>query len=62
MQQSIIQNGSRAVVITQQGQSFSTRLYVGARNGLAAASATLVSGKFKSLHGATRWAERQVAA
>lgn len=62
MQQTIIQNGSRAVVVTQQGNSFSARLYVGARNGLANASATLVSGAFKSLNGATRWAERQVAA
>lgn len=62
MSQTIIQSGSRAVVITQQGKSFSARLYVGARNGLANAVATLTNSKFKSLKGATRWADRQVAA
>lgn len=61
MSNQIISSGSRAVVISQYGSRFETRLYVGARNGMADAVATLVCGKFKSLKGATRWAERQVA-
>lgn len=57
-----ISNGSRSVVISQYGSRVEARLYVGAKNGLADATATLVCGKFKSLKGATRWAERQVVA
>lgn len=62
MEQSIISNGNRAVVITAQGGRFETRLYVNARGGMANASATSVCGKFKSAAGAKRWAAKQVAA
>lgn len=61
MTQQIISNGSRAVVISQYGSRIETRLYVGAKNGLASATATLVCGKFKSLTGAARWAKGRVA-
>jgi hypothetical protein len=60
--QQIVQNGNRAVVITIQGATFTTRLYVNARNGLAGASATLEAKTFKSLKGAQRWADAKVAA
>jgi hypothetical protein len=49
-------------VVSQYGSRFETRLYVGARDGLANATATLSCGKFKSLNGAIRWANAQVAA
>jgi hypothetical protein len=62
MGQQIISKGSRAVVVSQYGSRFETRLYVGARDGLANATATLSCGKFKSLNGAIRWANAQVAA
>jgi hypothetical protein len=52
MTQKIISKGSKAVVVSQYGSRFETRLYVGARDGLQSAVATLVCGKFKSLQGA----------
>ncbi len=58
----IVQNGNRAVVVTEQAGRFSARLYVNARSGIANASATLVANTFKSAAGATRWASKQVAA
>jgi hypothetical protein len=62
VQQQIITKGNRAVVITTQDGRFETRLYVNARNGLAAASATFEAGKFKSQAAAQRWADRKLAA
>ena len=58
----IISKGSRAVVVSQYGSRFETRLYVGARDGIQDAVATLVCGTFKSPNGALNWARKQVAA
>ena len=54
--------GSRAVVINGLGATYSARLYVNARNGIASADATLVNGSFKTIAGARRWAEKRLAA
>lgn len=57
-----ITKGNSAVVINDNGGTFSARLYVNVRNGLANASATTISSTFKSLAGAQRWANRKLAA
>lgn len=62
MQQQVVSKGSRAVVILSQGGSFDARLYVGARDGIANASATPTAKSFKTAVGANRWAAKQVAA
>jgi hypothetical protein len=60
--QKIIQNGSRAVSIyanTIEGP-FSARVYVNCEAGQLG-DATLVARKFKSLKGAERWANSELA-
>ena len=55
-------NGSRAVVITQQGEHIWANLYVGARNGIEHASITPTRWTGKTMAGALRWADKQLAA
>jgi len=55
-----ITNGSRAVVITQQGDVVWANLYVGARNGIEHASITPTRWTGKTVAGAKRWAAKQV--
>jgi hypothetical protein len=62
MTQTIITNGSRAVVITEQGSKVWANLYVNAKNGLADASITSLRWTGKSVAGAKAWAAKQVAA
>lgn len=59
--QTIISNGSRAVVISQQGAHFWANLYVGARNGLDGASITPSRWEGKTLKGAQKWADKILA-
>jgi len=60
--QTIKTNGSRAVVINQQGEHIWANLYVGARNGIEHASITPTRWTGKTMAGALRWAEKQLAA
>ena len=57
MSQFTIKSGSRQVVVTVQGQSYSARLYV--NNG---ETATLQSWKGKTETGARRWAAKAMGA
>lgn len=59
--QEIITAGNRAVVINQQADSVWANLYVNARNGLQNADITLLQWKGRTLAGARRWAEKQLA-
>lgn len=61
MNQTIIQSGNRAVVVTAQDGKFSARLYVNARDGISNADATLMAGSFKTAPGAQRWANKVLA-
>lgn len=54
--------GNRAVVINQQGDKVWANLYVNARNGIEGASITAQHWCGKTLAGALRWADKQVAA
>jgi hypothetical protein len=60
--QTIKTNGSRAVVINEQNGHFWANLYVGARNGLADASITPLRWTGKTMKGAQKWADKQLAA
>lgn len=62
MTQTIITNGNRAVVINEQGGRVWANLYVNARNGMADASITALRWTGKTVAGAKKWAEKQVAA
>jgi hypothetical protein len=62
MTQTIITNGSRAVIITEQDGYIWANLYVGARNGIEHASITPTRWTGKTMAGARRWAAKQVAA
>jgi hypothetical protein len=55
-------NGSRAVVINEQAGRVSANLYVNARNGIESADITLQRWTGKTMAGALRWAEKQLAA
>lgn len=54
--------GNRAVVINRQGNSVWANLYVNARNGLQNADITLLRWTGKTMEGAMRWANKQLAA
>jgi hypothetical protein len=56
--QAVITNGSRAVSIVKNAK-FEATLYVNCQNGLG--DRTLVSKKFTTLAGATKWAEGTLA-
>lgn len=60
--QTIITQGSRAVVITEQNDHVWANLYVGARDGLENASITSFRWTGKTLAGAKRWAAKQLSA
>ncbi len=62
MSQTILTNGSRAVVINEQDGYFWANLYVGARNGLDGASITPSRWTGKTLKGAQKWAAKMLAA
>ncbi len=60
----IIQNGNRAVVISQNtdGGSVWACLYVNARNGIQTADITALSWNGKTVAGAQKWAAKQLEA
>lgn len=62
--QKIITKENRAVVINQnaEGGDFWANLYVNGRNGLRDADITSLRWSGKTLKGAERWAEKQLAA
>lgn len=60
--ETIIRNaGNRAVVIQQQGSLVWANLYVNARKGLADASITGLRWSGRTVAGALRWADKQLA-
>lgn len=62
MQQTIITQGNRAVVINQQPGHVWACLYVNARNGMQDADITNLRWSGKTVKGAQRWAAKQLAA
>jgi len=60
MNQTIITNGSRAAVITQQAGSIWCNLYVNARNGLENASICPSRWEGKTMKGAQNWAAKML--
>lgn len=62
MFQTNVISGAKAVAITANSEAgpFSARLYVNCEAGQLG-DATLVAKRFKSLRGATKWAEEKVA-
>ena len=60
--QTIKTNGSRAVVITEQDGHIWANLYVGARSGIESAVITPTRWTGKTMAGALRWAQKQLAA
>lgn len=61
MNQQIITEGSRAVVINVQGDKVWANLYVNASNGLNAADITALRWTGSTVAGAKRWAAKQLA-
>jgi hypothetical protein len=53
--------GNRAVVIINQSGAIWAVLYVNARNGLADADITTANWSGKTMAGALRWADKQLA-
>ncbi len=60
--QTIKSSGNRAVVITEQNGKLWANLYVNAKNGIQNASITPTRWEGKTMAGALRWAEKQLAA
>ena len=60
--QQILTRGNRAVVINWQGEKVWANLYVNARSGLDQADITTLRWTGKTLVGAQRWADKQLAA
>jgi hypothetical protein len=60
--QTIKTNGNRAVIINEQDGHIWANLYVGVRKGIENASITPTRWTGKTMAGALRWAEKQLAA
>ena len=56
-----ITKGNRAVVINQQGTMVWANVYVNVREGIQNADITLLRWEGKTLAGAQRWADKQLA-
>jgi len=54
--------GNRAVIINRQNDRVWANLYVNARNGIQHADITLLRYTGKTMEGAVRWANKQLAA